>query len=470
MLAQVLAFPVVAPSRVGWSAQELADIYRLSDILRRHGLDGELESGVSDEGEPWLVLSDANEAEVTAHIARIDGRYVVFRVDAEDPIYAESLRGIVDSLIARIRGGGSEADSIEDDDEAEDEPIDGLILYDPIGNEGASEPAAEGASLSGESVPRAVADERLEQLGHALLAMIIAVAKLGESPEAAAEALLDLVVAPDDAFEVSPTILDVLAPELVAEMATPSEDYADQDTILAFGEERDDSSVQAGSEEMEIGAAEEASDLPTVAASSQDSPRPEGSDQLGTEQAAADAPVAAARSNVGSPLTGELIVGTAGNDVIHGGPGDDTLIGGDGDDVILGGDGNDSVRGGDGDDELVGGNGDDVIEGGAGSDTLIGGNGADSMDGGAGSDLLVSNGGRDSLTGGAGEDLFVVIGSRPGNVTIDDFEQSQDRLVVLGSDQSSSTTAQDNSTSTIQVNAHTSIVIVGATPPADPLI
>ena len=74
-------------------------------------------------------------------------------------------------------------------------------------------------------------------------------------------------------------------------------------------------------------------------------------------------------------------VGSAGNDVIFGTPGDDVIVGLGGNDVIdgsgghdriCGGDGNDVLRGGAGNDRVFGGNGDDVLDGGEGADALFG--------------------------------------------------------------------------------------------------
>jgi RTX calcium-binding nonapeptide repeat (4 copies) len=81
------------------------------------------------------------------------------------------------------------------------------------------------------------------------------------------------------------------------------------------------------------------------------------------------------------------IVGTSGNDALHGTPGSDVIAGRDGSDRVYGNRGN------------------DVLCGGAGKDTLRGGKGNDELDGQAGNDAL--NGGRgpkDFCVGGRGND------------------------------------------------------------------
>ena len=102
----------------------------------------------------------------------------------------------------------------------------------------------------------------------------------------------------------------------------------------------------------------------------------------------------------------DVICGNDGNDTIYGGNGNDTLLGGIGDDILSGENGNDILIGSNGNDTLTGGNGDDVLTGGAGNDSLTGGNGNDVLDGGTENDVLIGNNGNDSLTGGTGADSF----------------------------------------------------------------
>jgi len=75
----------------------------------------------------------------------------------------------------------------------------------------------------------------------------------------------------------------------------------------------------------------------------------------------------------------DVVVGTAGDDVLVGGSGNDVLCGLGGDDVLSGESGNDHLDGGPDDDALSGGSGDDHVDGGAGIDTLNGGSGNDTL-------------------------------------------------------------------------------------------
>ncbi len=64
-----------------WTSTErsmLADIRR---TLLQQGLVTESEDGETDEGEPWAVLCRAKDGAMVAHIARLDGQYVLLWPD-----------------------------------------------------------------------------------------------------------------------------------------------------------------------------------------------------------------------------------------------------------------------------------------------------------------------------------------------------------------------------------------------------
>jgi hypothetical protein len=130
-----------------------------------------------------------------------------------------------------------------------------------------------------------------------------------------------------------------------------------------------------------------------------------------------------APSQPGCTLTGNVIVGTPGNDtrngtartdVIFGAAGADTLRGRGGDDCLYGEGGNDRLAGNAGADRLFGSSGADALDGhggndrlsgGAGNDVLAGGSGADSITGGTGGDrILARDGRRDTISCGPGRD------------------------------------------------------------------
>jgi hypothetical protein len=112
----------------------------------------------------------------------------------------------------------------------------------------------------------------------------------------------------------------------------------------------------------------------------------------------------------GSPSitkTGNLIFGTACDDVIRGDDRGDIIIPAGGNDVVYGGRGNDIVYSGAGDDRLYGKGGNDILVAGAGTDLLDGGPGNDALVGGAGNSIQIGGAGNDVLIGGAGTTIMV---------------------------------------------------------------
>ncbi|MGF1864967.1 hypothetical protein L4D15_06750 [Enterovibrio norvegicus] len=112
----------------------------------------------------------------------------------------------------------------------------------------------------------------------------------------------------------------------------------------------------------------------------------------------------------------DTLYGYGGNDTLHGEEGIDQLYGGAGDDFLSGGEGNDEISGdagndqldGDlGDDELTGGAGNDTLNGGDGEDTLLANEGNDTLYGGEGNDTLYGNEGDDTLNGQDGNDVLI---------------------------------------------------------------
>ncbi|MES2844203.1 MAG: M10 family metallopeptidase C-terminal domain-containing protein [Pseudomonadota bacterium] len=150
----------------------------------------------------------------------------------------------------------------------------------------------------------------------------------------------------------------------------------------------------------------------------------------------------------GSPLSGLVIEGTTGDDVLNGTDDDDVLNGHAGNDTLEGGLGHDKLNGGDGDDTLSLDAGNNILDGGAGldwvrvfgsgaatidlavstaqdtgygsarlqnienawggsgADTLSGTEGANTLYGESGHDVLQGRGGNDRLKGGGGDDAL----------------------------------------------------------------
>lgn len=100
----------------------------------------------------------------------------------------------------------------------------------------------------------------------------------------------------------------------------------------------------------------------------------------------------------------DLIVALEGNDKVDASNGDDCVIGGPGNDRLDGSNGNDVILGNDGDDKIDGSNGNDLIFGDEGNDTIDASNGNDEVHGGPGNDNIKGVNGNDTLIGDSGTD------------------------------------------------------------------
>ena len=85
--------------RPGWSNRELAQFHRMIAIFCNVGLAIETDSGVSDEGDPWLVFCEIDSDEIFAHFARIGGEYVVGAPCLNQPMIGATLHLLVDHFI-----------------------------------------------------------------------------------------------------------------------------------------------------------------------------------------------------------------------------------------------------------------------------------------------------------------------------------------------------------------------------------
>ncbi|WP_148213355.1 hypothetical protein [Rhodospirillum centenum] len=82
-----------------WANQELAEFYRVVEILNRAGLAVSIDSGWSDEGDPWLVFLRDDSSEVIAHFAKIDGRLVASNGATGDTIRGSNFRDLLNALV-----------------------------------------------------------------------------------------------------------------------------------------------------------------------------------------------------------------------------------------------------------------------------------------------------------------------------------------------------------------------------------
>lgn len=87
---------------VGWTNQELADLYRTQRILALAGVTTQVDHGVTDEGDPWFVFMDSQN-EVLVHFSRFDGCCLVTSQMQETPIKGDSLHDLVAEFSRRVQ-------------------------------------------------------------------------------------------------------------------------------------------------------------------------------------------------------------------------------------------------------------------------------------------------------------------------------------------------------------------------------
>jgi hypothetical protein len=85
----------------GWSTQEIAEFYRIADIMARAGLRVEIDQGETDEGEPWLVFVRPETDDVVAHFARIDGFFVSVSSLTQDVYRGRDVRSVINQMLER---------------------------------------------------------------------------------------------------------------------------------------------------------------------------------------------------------------------------------------------------------------------------------------------------------------------------------------------------------------------------------
>lgn len=84
-----------APPKLDWSTQERSEFFRVIELLGRSGLSLELETGLTDEDEPWAVFCAPETGDPVVHIARLDGRYVLAATTLAEPVEGRDLRDLV---------------------------------------------------------------------------------------------------------------------------------------------------------------------------------------------------------------------------------------------------------------------------------------------------------------------------------------------------------------------------------------
>ena len=77
-----------------WSNQELADLFRVKQLLGGANVPVETMRGVTDEGDPWFIFCHLN-GDVFIHMARIDGAYVLDSPNVRRPLRGHDFNALI---------------------------------------------------------------------------------------------------------------------------------------------------------------------------------------------------------------------------------------------------------------------------------------------------------------------------------------------------------------------------------------
>ena len=69
--------------------------------MEQAGLSVELEKGVTDEGDPWLVFIRRDTGDIIAHFARINGRFISVSSVTDSIFEGPNVRSVVDQMLNR---------------------------------------------------------------------------------------------------------------------------------------------------------------------------------------------------------------------------------------------------------------------------------------------------------------------------------------------------------------------------------
>lgn len=84
-----------------WSSSEIAELSRLQEVFPLPLYENE--NGVSEEGDPWWVITETSSDRVLVHITRIDRKYSV--LSPEEQVLKSTLdpKSAIDLAIAVAR-------------------------------------------------------------------------------------------------------------------------------------------------------------------------------------------------------------------------------------------------------------------------------------------------------------------------------------------------------------------------------
>ena len=88
------------PPPRNWTTQEIAELYRVCEHLGQAGIRVLVDTGLSDENEPWAVFEQCETGDVVVHVARIDGELLISNGISGQVYRGASFRALTDQMLA----------------------------------------------------------------------------------------------------------------------------------------------------------------------------------------------------------------------------------------------------------------------------------------------------------------------------------------------------------------------------------
>lgn len=103
---------VLLDPKKDWSNQELADLFRVHQLLSNANVPVETMRGVTDEGDPWFIFCHFS-GDVFIHMARINGEYVLDSPNVHRPLRGHDFNALIadytNHALPASQPGGAEA-------------------------------------------------------------------------------------------------------------------------------------------------------------------------------------------------------------------------------------------------------------------------------------------------------------------------------------------------------------------------
>lgn len=101
-MSTITSYTDRVPQPTGWSTYELELFGRAAELLCScRGFCVETDYGLTDEGEPWLVLCDADSGDVFGHFARLDDGYIACIPFHDGTLTGGDLRDLLGRFLRR---------------------------------------------------------------------------------------------------------------------------------------------------------------------------------------------------------------------------------------------------------------------------------------------------------------------------------------------------------------------------------